>query len=139
MISISKVTSADAIDIFEMASQLSMSFEVRGKHDVEDFERALNDDTAIFLIARFGDSVAGYLYGNTHYAFYAARNVGLVEEIFVKESFRKMGIATELLKHAEHISQERNAALISVATRRAEPFYEKCGYDRSAQYFRKFL
>lgn len=139
MISISKVTSADAIDIFEMASQLSMSFEVSGKHDVDDFERVLNDDTAIFLIARCDANVAGYLYGSTHYAFYAARNVGLVEEIFVKESFRKIGIATELLKHAEHISQERNAALISVATRRAEPFYEKCGYDRSAHYFRKFL
>lgn len=139
MILISKVTSADAIDIFEMASQLSMSFEVSGKHDIDDFERVLNHDTAIFLIARFDDSVAGYLYGSTHYAFYAAQNVALVEEIFVKQSFRKIGIATELLKHAELISQERNAALISVATRRAESFYEKCGYERSAHYFRKFL
>lgn len=139
MISISRAMLTDAVDIFEMSSLLSMSFEVRGKHDARDFEQVLNDETAIFLIARFDDSVAGYLYGSTHYAFYAARNVALIEEIFVKESFRKIGIATELLKKAELISQKRNAALISVATRRAETFYEKCGYERSAHYFRKFL
>lgn len=139
MISIVNVTELDAEDIFEMADTLSMSFDVAGKHELSDFLRVLKDDGTIFLIARIGNVAVGYLYGNTHYAFYAAQNIAWIEELYVKEEYRRNGVATSLLKHAEQIANERKAALISVATRRAEQFYERSGYQRSAHYFRKLL
>ena len=139
MISLLKVSESDADDIFEMAGELSMSFEVGGKHELSDFHRVLKDDETIFLIARIASVAVGYLYGNTHYAFYAAQNIAWIEELYVREAYRRNGIATSLLKHAEQIANERKAALISAATRRAEQFYERSGYQRSAHYFRKLL
>lgn len=139
MMSLLKVSESDAEDIFEMASELSMSFDVAGKHELSDFLRVLKDDETIFLIARIANVAFGYLYGNTHYAFYAAQNVAWIEELYVKEEYRRNGVATSLLKHAEQIANERKAVLISVATRRAEQFYERSGYQRSAHYFRKLL
>ena len=139
MISLLKVSESDADDIFEMAGELSMSFEVGGKHELSDFHRVLKDDETIFLIARIANFAVGYLYGNTHYAFYAAQNVAWIEELYVKEAYRRSRVATGLLKQAEFIANEQKAALIGVATRRAEQFYERSGYQRSAHYFRKLL
>lgn len=136
---ISNVTALDAEDIFEMASMLSMSFDVAGKHKLSDFLHVIDNKSVIFLIARMDGEAAGYLYGNNHYAFYAAQNIAWIEELFVKKYYRCRGVATALIERAELIAHEHKAALISVATRRAEPFYENCGYEHSANYFRKIL
>lgn len=139
MITISTVKLTDAFESFEMASKLSMSFDVTGMHQLNDFERVVVNGQSIFLIANLNGLATGYLYGNTHYAFYAAREIAWIEELFVLEEYRGKGIARALIKQAESIAIQRDAVLISVATRRAELFYEKFGYERSAQYFRKLL
>lgn len=139
MITISSVKLTDAFEIFEMASKLSMSFDVTGKHHFNDFEHVVTNEKSIFLIAHLNGLTTGYLYGNTHHAFYAAREIAWIEELFVLEEYRGKGIATALIKQAESIAIQRDALLISVATRRAELFYEKFGYERSAQYLKKLL
>lgn len=139
MITIDDVFLGDATAIFEIASSLSMSFAVSGKHTLADLKQVLSDNSSILLIARDGKTAAGYLYGNVNYAFYAARNIARIEELFIKERYRQQGIATSLVKAAEAKATQKNAALISVTTRRAQQFYEKCGYELSAQYYRKLL
>lgn len=122
MITISSVKLTDALEIFEMASLLSMNFDVAGKHQHSDFERVVTNVKSIFLIAHLYGLAAGYLYGNTHYAFYAAREIDWIEELFVLEKYRGKRIATALINQAESIAIQRDAVLISVATRRAEIF-----------------
>lgn len=139
MITISTVKLTDAFEIFEMASKLSMSFDVTDKHQLNDFERVVRNEQSIFLIARIDTHLAGYLYGNTHYAFYAAQEIGWIEELYVKETYRRNGVATALVKQAVCMARQRGAVLISVATRRAAPFYKKAGFEHSADYFRKLL
>ncbi|MCB2427124.1 GNAT family N-acetyltransferase [Methylophaga pinxianii] len=139
MITIDDVCHGDATAVFEMASSLSMSFAVSGKHTLADLKQVLSDNSSILLIARDGKTAAGYLYGNVNYAFYAARNIARIEELFVKERYRRHGIGTALIKAAEAKARQQHSALISVTTRRAQQFYEKCGYELSAQYYRKLL
>lgn len=120
MITISTVKLTDAFEIFEMASKLSMSFDVTGMHQLNDFERVVVNGQSVFLIAHLNGIAAGYLYGNTHYAFYTAKEIAWIEELFVHEEYRSKVIATALINQAESIAIKRDAVLMSAATRRAE-------------------
>lgn len=139
MITIDDVCVGDATAIFEMASSLSMSFAMSGKHALADIKQVLNNNSSILLIARDGKTTSGYLYGNVNYAFYAAGNIARIEELFIKERYRRQATATALIKAAEAKARQQIAALISVTTSRAQQFYEKCGYELSAHYLRKLL
>lgn len=110
MIKIDDVFLGDATAVFEMASLLSMSFAVTGKHTLADLKQVLSDNSSILLIARDGKTAAGYLYGNVNYAFYAARNIARIEELFIKERYRRQGIATALVKAAEAKATQQKAA-----------------------------
>ncbi len=135
MILIKPVSLEDKNDIFEMSSSLAMTFDVSSNHKISDFVRVLKDKSTIFLLSKYEGKTVGYFYGNIHYAFYAAKNIAWIKEIFVKKGYRNIGIATALINRAEAIGKQQECALISVATRRAEGLYVANGFENSASYF----
>jgi GNAT superfamily N-acetyltransferase len=60
-----------------------------------------------------------------------------VEELMVREDCRRNGLGRELMSAFERWAMERHSRLITLATRRAAPFYTAIGYEQSAVYFRK--
>lgn len=128
---------ADSNLIFSMASTLAQSFDVAGHHHYSDFVRILNDPNYVLLVIRVDERIVGYIFGNIHYAFYAAGNIAWIEELYIDDSFRGQSLGTKLINRFESIVIDKSVRLISVATRRASSFYLKNGYIPSAEYYRK--
>jgi GNAT superfamily N-acetyltransferase len=95
-------------------------------------------DTAL-LVATDGGTCIGYLLGFRHLTFYANGPVASVEEIFVRADYRQRGVGRDLMAALERWATAAHCALVSLATRRAEPFYRALGYAPSAAYLRREL
>lgn len=62
-----------------------------------------------------------------------------VGELVVDDSARGRGIGTALMRAAEEWAVQRGARQITLATSRAQPFYEALGYRPTATYLKKAL
>jgi GNAT superfamily N-acetyltransferase len=130
-------TPADADALFGLTCAFALSF----APDRIAFERSLGQllarDDAHLIVAELDGRVAGYLLGFTHLTLYANGPVGWVEEVMVDPSARRRGIGRMLIGDFEAWAQSRGASYVSLATRRAGPFYRALGYEESAVYYRK--
>ncbi len=82
---------------------------------------------------------SGYLLGFQHVSFFANGPVAQVEEILVRGSYQGQGIGRALMDEFERWAAALGCTLVTLATRRAAPFYHALGYEESATYFRKVL
>lgn len=96
-------------------------------------------DANAYLAVAADESIVGYLLGFDHHTFFAGGRVSWVEEIMVTPERRNQNIGRRLMQDFEAWSRSRDSKLVALATRRAAPFYEALGYERSAEYFRKRL
>ena len=107
------------------------------------FETALasliDSDGTNLSVAEVDGEVIGYCLGFDHYTFYANGRVSWVEEITVRESFRRRGVGKALMENFERWSSSRGSLLVALATRRAASFYRGIGYEDSAKFFRRLL
>ena len=137
--SVRQANAHDLDSLFVLLEQFATSFEP----DRESFERCvdhlIHDGSAWLAVAEYGDEVVGYCLGFDHYTLYANGRVSWVEEITVKEGWRRMGIGRALMAAFEAWAQSRDSKLVALATRRAALFYRALGYEESAAYFRKLL
>lgn len=83
--------------------------------------------------------IIGYLLSHTHRSFLANGPLAWVEEVMVAADRRRCGVGRALLGAAEDCARESSAAYISLASRRAGPFYRALGYEDSATFFKKPL
>jgi GNAT superfamily N-acetyltransferase len=74
----------------------------------------------------------GYVLGTAHPATYASGHVAWVEEIIVREEFRRNGIGKLLMEDFERWAASKNCRVIALATRRAAEFYIGLSYAESA-------
>jgi GNAT superfamily N-acetyltransferase len=130
---------ADADTLFELVEQFATSF----KPERDAFDLCLRelagDPSAWLSVADCGGQVAGYCLGFDHFAFFANGRVAWVEEIMVRDAWRRQRIGARLMAAFEEWARSRGAALVALATRRAAAFYTRLGYQESASYFRKLL
>jgi GNAT superfamily N-acetyltransferase len=140
-ITIQTATESDAPQVFELTAQFATSFVTDRAAFDESFGKLLNNPGVSFTVARnsFDDAVIGYCLAFVHDTLFANGPVAWVEEITVREDFRRQGIGQALMQHAEDWAKSRNAALVGLMTRRAAQFYNAIGYEESATYFRKLL
>jgi GNAT superfamily N-acetyltransferase len=136
------IRAADAGDIDTvayLAAMMSQSY----TFDVDCFRRAypllVAERDAALLIAADRDRAVGYVLGFRHETFFANGPVGSVEEILVRPEVRGSGIGRLLMAAFEEWASETGCVLVSLATRRAAPFYLAIGYEESAVYLRKQL
>jgi GNAT superfamily N-acetyltransferase len=138
MISVRPAVAADADAIAGLAGALATSF----AFDRARFERAYpqitaSSDAALY-VADAHTGTVGYVLGFRHPTFYAG-DVASVEEIFVRPELRGSGVGRLLMAAFEGWAGDHGCVLVSLATRRAAPFYRALGYAESAAYFRKDL
>ncbi|MEZ0299682.1 MAG: GNAT family N-acetyltransferase, partial [Candidatus Methylacidiphilales bacterium] len=70
---------------------------------------------------------------------FATGSVAWLEEIMLRQDFRRAGIGKMLMEDFEKWARIKSCRMVALATRRAAEFYKALGYEESATYFRKKL
>jgi len=99
----------------------------------------ITDPNSYIGVAVINGLIIGYVSGYIHSAFYANGLVFWVDEIFVKEETRKVGVGSMLMNSVEIWVGERNCNLIALATNGAKQFYPQFGFEETAGYFKKYI
>ncbi len=139
MINIRNATISDSEQLLSLAKKLATSFEVEESGFQSVFTEMLELNHVAVAVAEEDNQLIGYVLGGYRPCFYASGNVAFVEEILVHEDFRTQSIGRRLMAHVEDWAQTKGCRLVSLATRRAAPFYLAIGYKDSATYFKKDL
>jgi len=139
MIRVRSCLPEDEKAVFALARDFATSFPVDHLRFSESFSQVLSSTGMCLVVAQSSDAIIGYVLGTVHPTFYANGHVAWVEEVMVKESFRKKGVGRLLMGSFENWAKSRDCRIIALATRRAAEFYKSLGYAESATYFRKVI
>jgi GNAT superfamily N-acetyltransferase len=130
---------ADAEAVLALAKPFATAFIVDDQAFYRSFSEILASPQAHLVVAEADRQLVGYALGFAHSTFFANGRVAWVEEITLRERFRRQGIGQLLMQEFETWAAERGSKLVALATRRASSFYKALGYEESAMYFRKLL
>ncbi len=136
---IRRALETDSDEVFRLASELATSFQPDREAFSGSFRDVISDESAWLIVATYEGELVGYCLGFDHLSFYANGRVAWIEEILVKSKWRRSGAGRALMESFEGWARSRGAKLVSLATRRAAPFYQAIGYNESAVYYRKLL
>ena len=139
MIVVRPAASSDSQQVFALTKAFATTFDPRLEAFTTAFDYLRLQDDALLLVADDAGQLLGYLLGFEHYALFANGRVSWVEEIMIREDYRRKGIGESLMKRFEEWAESRGSKLVALATRRASEFYAASGYEESATYFRKLL
>lgn len=134
-----KAKSGDETKLLPLVQDFVASFELDGDSYRASFQRLLQNESALLLVAEADGEIVGYLLGFVHDTFYANGPAAWIEEIMVHSDHRRTGLGGRLMESFEAWCQDQGAVLAALATRRASKFYTAIGYEESATYFRRLL
>ena len=101
------------------------------------------DHAAIYwprvLVAEDGGTLAGYAMAVEFGTLFANGAVVQIEELFVEEAKRGAGTGQALVSAVVEWARQRGAVEVTVPTRRAGAYYERLGFDRTAEYYHALL
>lgn len=132
-------TGDDVEHVLPLARDMATSFFVQTDQFRSTFAELMERDDALVFVAEEQGDVVGYLLGFDHLSFYANGRVSYVEELAVSADRRGQGIGQHMLEAFEGWAKTRSSTLVTVATRRAAPFYAALDYEETAILFRKVL
>ena len=96
-------------------------------------ESLANKKNELIYIAKHNDKAIGFICGQIYSSICYTSKQGEMTELYVKEDYRRMGIATKLIKQMENEFIENGVHEIILITGQknitAQNLYEKCGYD----------
>ena len=136
---IRKADEADRNAVWSFVQELAVTFVPERAAYERMWESSQTRDDALLLIAEQDDRSIGYLLAHLHPTLFANAPVVWIEELFVRDQVRRRGVGSALVSAAEAWAGRREAAYVSLATRRAAAFYAGLGYEESATFFRKVL
>jgi GNAT superfamily N-acetyltransferase len=132
-------TAADASAVADLVSDLAQSFAFSRTAFDHAYPVLLASRDARVLLAVRGEQPVGYLFGVTHLTFYANGPVAVVEEILVRPQDRQRGVGRLLMTAFESWAAGLGCVQVTLATRRAVPFYRALRYEETATLLRKIL
>ncbi|TGN19328.1 GNAT family N-acetyltransferase [Leptospira idonii] len=100
--------------------------------------RLENGDSKIFLLMQ-GNQVAGFM--QLYYGFSSLSMLPalVLNDLFVRENFRKQGAGELLVQTAVQFGKERGVAYLSLETApdnlKAQKLYEKLGWEKDTEFF----
>jgi GNAT superfamily N-acetyltransferase len=138
-IQIRPATSEDAAVVASLAAALAQSFGFSRTNFDSSYAALLDTSDACLLVAAEDHDGVGYLLGVRYLTFYANGPVASVQEILVRDGHRGRGVGRALMEAFEGWAARQGCALVTLASRRAVPFYLALGYEQSASHLRKML
>ncbi len=79
------------------------------------YQRFINDDNRIILVYEIDSKVVGYIYGYIDLSPVNIRPVAILDALYVEESYRTNGIATELIDEFINWVKSKDAISIEVS------------------------
>lgn len=133
-----KARPADAPSLAEMNYEFN-----RVRRRPSAIARSLSSRNEIVLAATVDGEAAGFACGRTYGSFCYPEPQAELTELYVRQRYRRMGIATRLCRAVEAEAARRGAIeihlLTNVRNRRARALYRKLGYaaKRHADYAKR--
>ena len=117
---------------FEQSSDLSLAQEFLGG-------RLTNSESVIFCAYTPDERCAGFAQLYPSFSSVSAKRIWILNDLFVSESVRGMGIGTKLLSEIEAFGEETQAKGIlietTVSNTGAQKLYESNGYQKVTERF----
>lgn len=135
-----RAVAAHREDLWRLLGQLAISrTPERSAFDVG-FDTLLGEASSLVAVAESGEGpVVGYVVASIRTTLIANGQEAWVGELVVDEGVRGRGIGGALMAAAEAWAASRGARQVTLATSRAQTFYEAHGYEARATYFKKAL
>ena len=103
------------------------------------FDRLTKNESVIFL-AMDNEKAIGFVQLYPLFASVALKSLWLLNDLYVDESARKLGVGEALMHAAESFAKETNARGLFLRTATdnipAQKLYKKCGWVRDEQFYR---
>src|SRR5690606_11840106 len=103
------------------------------------FDRLSKNESVIFLAIE-NEKGIGFVQLYPLFASVALKSLWLLNDLYVDESARKLGIGEALIHTAENFAKETNARGLFLRTATdnllAQKLYEKCGWVSDEQFYR---
>lgn len=101
-------------------------------------ERIKNKESEIFIATNNEKSV-GFMQLYKSFSSVSLRKILILNDLYIEESFRKMGVGKILIEQAKNFAKESNITKITLSTGienyAAQKLYENNGYKRNLGYF----
>lgn len=96
------------------------------------------DDNYIEFVAEVDNKIAGYFLLTRVYDVITERKYFLVDYVCVKDDYKRMGIAYEMMEYAYNFAKDDGASYLelhsNVKREAAHKLYEKCNYEKLDSY-----
>ncbi len=130
---------SDAGPVFALLQELAHSYEPRRATFDETYARLLTRPDARVAVHVSDGIVNGYVVAWAHPALYANAQVCWVDEICVHPAARRGGVGRALMAEVARWAADAGCRSVTLATGRADAFYESLGYVATARYFKHEL
>lgn len=112
-------------------------------HDNDSFKKILKSPDYFIHVAENDNKIIGLMTFSIRSVVRYPRPIAQLEELFVHEEFRKMGIGKKFIETMEKKIKELNCYSIYIESRndkkKAHEFYQRLGYKNAGLFFRKDL
>jgi predicted N-acetyltransferase YhbS len=134
-VQIRRADAADAGTVFAMLERFATSYEP--DHDVfaKSFAAMIDARDVLLLVADDDGAVVGYVMAVRFPTLFANGPLVQIEELFVEEAKRGSGTGRALVAAVVEWARQRGAVEVTVPTRRAGAYYERLGFERTAEYY----
>lgn len=133
---IRKATKSDYKDL--MGLYIKAGFSKSGENS---FAKVLNHKLSFIFVAEDKEKLVGFITFQARYVIRHKQPIGQIEELFIKEKFRKQGIGKALIQEAEKVAVKLGCHSVCVESgyqhRPAHKFYQHMDYKKSGNYFLK--
>lgn len=137
-IKICKMTSKYAKEVSDLGlkiKEFQFDLERYTTYSSTDIKKAIKSNDAICLVAIVNNELAGFAIRTFHTFF----NEGYLNELYVKEKYRKNGIARLLFDKSMKILENKGAqwawSLVQVENKTMQKFLEKNGFKKGKKFF----
>jgi len=138
-VDIRRAEAADADAVFAMLERFAMSYEPDRNAFERSFDAMIDAQDVVLLVAEDGGTLAGYAMAVEFRTLFANGAIVQIEELFVEEAKRGAGTGQALVAAVVEWARQRGAVEVTVSTRRAGAYYERLGFERTAEYYHTVL
>ncbi len=132
---IRRAQASDADAVFAMLERFAMSYEPDRNAFAPSFAAMVDSQDVALLVADDGGTLAGYAMAVGFATLFANGSVVQIEELFVEDAKRGAGTGRDLVAAVAEWARRRSAVEVTVPTRRAGAYYERLGFERTAEYY----
>lgn len=126
----------DADAVFGLLTDFATSYRPQRSTFDKHYPIILDASDADMVVADQGGVVIGYALAIDMLTLFANGIVTELIELMVEESSRRSGLGRMLVDGIVSRARSRDAVEVTVPTRRAGPFYERLGFEETANYYK---